>query len=79
MPSGRGAIDWLGAPVPACDHCGRVVAKIHENNNGRTKLRLCPMCQAEFDLKQSPDLRPVDLARSVEPWYRRWWRKLTGG
>ncbi|MBN9416784.1 MAG: hypothetical protein J0I12_15170 [Candidatus Eremiobacteraeota bacterium] len=65
--------------MPACDHCGRVVARIQENNNGRTKLRLCPMCQAEFDLKHSPELRPDDLARASEPWYRRWWRKLTGG
>ncbi len=37
------------------------------------------MCQAEFDLKQSPDLSPGDFARAREPWYRRWWRKLTGG
>lgn len=36
------------------------------------------MCQAEFELKRTPDLRPDDLARCGEPWYRRWWRKLTG-
>lgn len=65
--------------MPACDHCGKVVPKIQENNNGRTKLRLCPMCQAEYELKRSPELSPADLGRIQEPWYRRWWRKLTGG
>ncbi|MFN8609885.1 MAG: hypothetical protein U0931_20260 [Vulcanimicrobiota bacterium] len=64
--------------MPACDHCGKVVGRVHENSNGRTLLRLCPLCQAEFELKQSGNLTLAELSRA-EPWYRRWWRKLTGG
>ena len=42
-------------------------------------MRLCPMCQAEYEFKPQGSLSPADLARrSNEPWYRRWWRKLTG-
>lgn len=66
--------------MPACEHCGKIASRIYENNNGRTALRLCPMCQAEYELKQQGSLSPTELARSSgEPWYRRWWRKLSGG
>lgn len=63
--------------MPACDHCGTVVPKVHQNNNGRTVLRLCNMCQAEFELKQSDSLRPQDF-RTQEPWWKRLWKKLGG-
>ena len=64
--------------MPACDHCGKVGPKVTTHDNGRTKLRLCPMCQAEYELKQAGEIRPDDLARAQQPWWRRWWRKLGG-
>ena len=64
--------------MPACDHCGQVAAKVTLNNNGRTQLKLCPMCQAEFELKNSDAIRPADLSQLQQPWWRRWWNKLSG-
>lgn len=63
--------------MAACDHCGKVVSKVTLNNNGRTQLRLCAMCQAEFDLKRSDSLSPAYFS-TPQPWYKRWWRKLRG-
>lgn len=55
--------------MPACDHCGQVVKKVQENQNGRTVLRLCPMCQAEYDFKHGGALPPPVTRKS-------WWRRL---
>lgn len=62
--------------MPACDHCGKVVKKVQENANGRTVLRLCPLCQAEYDFKYggSPGLPPA----APKPWWRRLLDKLQG-
>jgi hypothetical protein len=64
--------------MPACDHCGQVVPQVTLNNNGRTPLRLCSMCQAELELKSTPSLRPAEITSLQEPWWRRWMRKLRG-
>jgi endogenous inhibitor of DNA gyrase (YacG/DUF329 family) len=63
--------------MPACDHCGKVVKKVSENANGRTVLRLCPMCQSEFDWKQNPTGAPVVPVQPA-PWWKRLWNKLGG-
>ena len=64
--------------MPACDYCGKIAAKLTENPNGRTQLRLCPMCQAEYELKHTDSLKPADLTAEEQPWWRTWWRKLKG-
>lgn len=64
--------------MPACDHCGKVVSKVTLNNNGRTQLKLCPMCQAEFEVRTSDMLSPAAFSSAPLPWYKRWWRKLRG-
>jgi hypothetical protein len=39
-------------PVAMCDYCGKTDRKMVEIPNGRTNLKLCPFCKAEYDLRQ---------------------------
>lgn len=64
--------------MPACDHCGRVVSQVVNYPNGHISLRLCPMCQAEMQLRQSDLLSPGQLTSTPLPWWKRLWRKMKG-
>jgi hypothetical protein len=61
--------------MPACDYCGKIAA-VTENPNGRTVLRLCSLCQAEYELKQQDllSLQPPP----PRPWWQRFWSRLRG-
>lgn len=78
-PSDRAETDWSEAPVPACDHCGQVVGKVQEEQQRSHQTQALPDVPGRIRLEAESSLRPDDLARFGEPWYRRWWRKLTGG
>jgi hypothetical protein len=55
-----------------CDWCGKSERKIVEIPNGRTNLRLCPFCKAEYELKQGG---AIVLPPSGPP-PQTWWEKL---
>lgn len=42
--------------MPVCQWCGKLSKKIHEIQDGRTLLRLCDMCEAEYSFRRkSPE------------------------
>ena len=45
-----------------CDWCGKTGKDILVINNGRTVLRLCQMCEAEYQIRLNPKLTVPDLA-----------------
>ena len=54
-----------------CDWCGKTGKDIEVTNNGRTVLRLCSMCQAEYEIRLSPLLTaPAQGARKPGLWQR---------
>ena len=58
-----------------CDWCGKVGREMRETPNGKTDLRLCPMCMAEHELRQGGPLLPPTPA--PESWWQRFKRKFS--
>ena len=55
-----------------CDWCGKTDKKVVELPNGRTVLRLCSFCKAEYDLKQGG---PIVLPSTGVP-EPSWWERV---
>lgn len=47
--------------MPRCAWCGEFSEKVEKIDNGRTVLVLCPLCAAEKEFRESPDLRLEDF------------------
>lgn len=63
--------------MAACDHCGKVSREVVEQPNGRSVLRLCPLCRAQLELSQASALRPP-RPDSEGAWWKRLWNRLRG-
>ena len=47
--------------MAVCDWCGKTTSKPKEFANGRTNLRLCKLCEAEYEFKQNPNASLEEL------------------
>lgn len=62
--------------MPRCQWCSRFTREPRRIDNGRTELVLCPLCDAERQLRAQPELTGLELP-APSPWGRLW-RRLRG-